>query len=78
MAERSRFRRHRLGLLKSSDAGERWTMSEVAGSSQVSGLYLAPSSDGRLVARADAGLFLSKDFGEHWAPLNFPHSVGRC
>ena len=65
-----------LGLLKSADAGERWTMSEVAGSSQVSGLYLAPSADGRMVARADAGLFVSKDFGEHWTPLNFPHPSG--
>jgi photosystem II stability/assembly factor-like uncharacterized protein len=62
-----------LGLLKSADAGERWTMAEVAGSSPVTGLYLAPNADGRMVARADAGLFLSKDFGEHWATLNFPN-----
>jgi photosystem II stability/assembly factor-like uncharacterized protein len=65
-----------LGLLKSADAGERWTMAEVAGSSAVSGLYVAPNDDGRLVARADAGLFISKDFGEHWAPLNFPNPSG--
>jgi photosystem II stability/assembly factor-like uncharacterized protein len=61
-----------LGLLKSADAGERWTMAEVAGSSPVTGLYLAANSDGRIVARADAGLFVSKDFGDHWATLNFP------
>ncbi len=65
-----------LGLLKSSDAGERWTMAEVAGSSAVSGLYLAPNADGRLVARSDAGLFISKDFGEHWTALNLPASPG--
>lgn len=61
-----------MGLLKSTDAGERWTIAEVAGSSAVSGLYLSPINDGRLVARADAGLYLSKDFGDHWTTLNFP------
>ena len=61
-----------LGLLKSSDAGERWTVLEVAGSSSVSGLFLSANGDGRMVARAGAGLFLSKDYGDHWTPLNFP------
>jgi photosystem II stability/assembly factor-like uncharacterized protein len=61
-----------LGLLKSADAGERWTMAEVAGSSPVSGLYVSPNYDGRIVARADAGLYLSKDYGEHWVSLNSP------
>ena len=60
-----------LGLLKSSDAGERWTTADVAGSSAVSGLFIAPNGDGRVVARAAAGMFLSKDFGDHWASLNF-------
>ena len=61
-----------MGLLRSADAGERWTMAEVAGSSPVTGLYLAPNADGRMVARSDAGLFVSKDFGDHWTTLNFP------
>jgi photosystem II stability/assembly factor-like uncharacterized protein len=61
-----------LGLLKSADSGERWTMAEVAGSSPVSGLYVSPNFDGRIVARADAGLYLSKDYGDHWASLNSP------
>jgi photosystem II stability/assembly factor-like uncharacterized protein len=61
-----------LGLLKSADAGERWTMAEVAGSSPVTGLYLAPNDNGRIVARSDAGLFISKDYGDHWVALNFP------
>jgi ligand-binding sensor domain-containing protein len=65
-----------LGLLTSADAGERWTMAEVAGSSPVTGLYVSPNFDGRLVARADAGLFLSKDFGEHWTSLNSPTPAG--
>jgi photosystem II stability/assembly factor-like uncharacterized protein len=42
----------------------------------VTGLYAAPNGDGRLVARASAGLFESKDFGDHWAPLSFPLPSG--
>ncbi len=61
-----------LGLLKSADAGERWTMAEVAGSSAVSGLYITANFDGRMIARADVGLFLSKDYGDHWVSLNAP------
>jgi len=61
-----------LGLLKSADGGERWTMADVAGSSAVSGLYIAPNEDGRMVARSDAGLYLSKDYGDHWTSLKFP------
>jgi photosystem II stability/assembly factor-like uncharacterized protein len=38
----------------------------------VSGLYAAPNHDGRLIARASAGLYQSKDFGVHWMPLAFP------
>jgi hypothetical protein len=38
----------------------------------VTGLFIAPNFDGRLIARASAGLFASKDFGDHWAPLAFP------
>jgi photosystem II stability/assembly factor-like uncharacterized protein len=62
-----------LGLLKSSDEGARWTMSPVAGSSAVTGLYPSPANEGRMVARADAGLYLSKDYGDHWTSLNFPN-----
>jgi len=61
-----------LGLLKTADAGERWSMAEVAGSSPVSGLYFSGNGDGRMVARSDAGLYLSKDFGDHWTSLNAP------
>jgi photosystem II stability/assembly factor-like uncharacterized protein len=61
-----------LGLVKSADGGLRWTMAEVAGSAPVTGLFLSVNSDGRLVARTDAGLFLTKDFGEHWNTMNFP------
>jgi photosystem II stability/assembly factor-like uncharacterized protein len=61
-----------LGLLMTGDAGERWTLADIPASMAVSGLYAAPDNDGRLVARASAGLYESKDFGEHWAPLSFP------
>jgi photosystem II stability/assembly factor-like uncharacterized protein len=61
-----------LGLLKSADAGERWTMAELPGALGVSGLFVAPNSDGRLFARASNGLFFSNDFGDHWAKYNFP------
>jgi photosystem II stability/assembly factor-like uncharacterized protein len=61
-----------LGLLISGDAGERWTLADLPASMPVTGLYAAPNNDGRLVARASAGLFESKDFGDHWTPLAFP------
>jgi photosystem II stability/assembly factor-like uncharacterized protein len=61
-----------LGLLMTGDAGERWTLADIPASMAVSGLYAAPDNDGRLVARASAGLYESKDFGDHWAPLSFP------
>ncbi len=62
-----------LGLLKSADMGEHWTMSDVSGpSTAVTGLYVPPNSDGRLIARAATGLFFSKDYGDHWEQLGFP------
>ncbi len=61
-----------LGLLKSGDAGERWTAVDLSSATAVTGLFVAPNSDGRLIARADAGLFISKDFGDHWTPFAFP------
>ncbi len=65
-----------LGLLKSGDNGERWTLAELPGASSVTGLFAAPNSDGRLFARATAGLYFSNDFGDHWAKFNFPLSTG--
>lgn len=61
-----------LGLLISGDDGERWTLADIPASMAVTGLYAAPNNDGRLIARASAGLFESKDFGDHWAPFSFP------
>lgn len=61
-----------LGLFKSTDLGERWTTVDLSGSPAVSGLYAAPSADGRLAARTSLGLYLSKDFGEKWERISFP------
>ncbi len=62
-----------LGLLKSGDMGEHWTLSSIpAPSTAVTGLYVPSNSDGRLIARAAAGLFFSKDYGDRWEHLEFP------
>jgi photosystem II stability/assembly factor-like uncharacterized protein len=61
-----------LGLLKSDDLGEYWTQSELPVAGAVTSLYLAPNSDGRLIARTSSGLASSKDFGDHWTALAFP------
>ena len=45
---------------------------ELSGATAVTGLFVAPNSDGRLIARAAAGLFISKDFGDHWTAFAFP------
>lgn len=61
-----------LGLLKSADAGEHWTLAKITGSPAVTALYSAPDASGYLIARAAGGLFVSKDYGEHWDDLKFP------
>lgn len=61
-----------LGLLRSTDAAERWTFVEVPGSTAIDMLYLPPVANGNMVLRAPGGLFFSKDFGEHWTGLPFP------
>jgi photosystem II stability/assembly factor-like uncharacterized protein len=65
-----------LGLLMSADDGERWKMAELPGAAAVSGLFVAPNSDGRLFARASNGIYASNDFGDHWAKYNFPLAAG--
>lgn len=61
-----------LGLFSTSDAGEKWTIADLPSVSGVSGLFVAPNSDGRLFARAASGLYFSNDFGDHWSKYNFP------
>ncbi|HEY7303107.1 MAG TPA: hypothetical protein VH601_03260 [Bryobacteraceae bacterium] len=61
-----------LGLLRSDDAGERWNQTAVPGSAGVSGLYFAPNYNGYMIARGAAGLFASKDYGDHWTEIRFP------
>ncbi len=55
--------------------GERWTLAEIPGLTAVTALYASPNSDGRLIARSAAGLYLSTDYGDHWALLPFPLPV---
>jgi photosystem II stability/assembly factor-like uncharacterized protein len=64
-----------LGLLRSKDAGERWTITDLPASSGVIALYSAPNHEGYLVARGPAGLLISKDHGDHWSELSFPLPV---
>lgn len=62
-----------LGLLRSTDLGEHWTLAEMKGSSAVTALYRGSGpSVSTLIARSANGLFLSKDTGEHWTELEFP------
>ncbi len=64
-----------LGLLRSTDKGEHWTVAELTGSTAVYGLFLSPAPDGRMIARAGGGLYESNDFGAHWDQLSFPLPV---
>src|SRR5581483_2554952 len=64
-----------LGLLKSEDMGERWTLAQMPGTLAVTALYVAPNSDGRLIARTSGGLYSSTDYGDHWTLLSFPLPV---
>ena len=61
-----------LGLLRSDDAGEHWTLAEMPGTTAVTALYIGPPASDYLVARTAGGLFLSKDCGDHWSPVPFP------
>ncbi|HEX3681066.1 MAG TPA: hypothetical protein VHU83_00895 [Bryobacteraceae bacterium] len=63
-----------LGLLKSDDLGEHWLLVDVPGSIAATALY-APQSAGPLLLRASGGLYVSKDFGDHWSQLTFPLPV---
>jgi photosystem II stability/assembly factor-like uncharacterized protein len=63
-----------MGLFQSTDAGERWKMADLNGTYVVTGLFVAPNSDGRLFARTNNGLYFSNDFGATWAKYNFPLS----
>jgi photosystem II stability/assembly factor-like uncharacterized protein len=61
-----------LGLLKSVDMAEHWTLAEIPGSTAVTALYGGLTNSGALIARAANGLYASKDAGSHWTQLPFP------
>ncbi len=71
-AEDGLFAATDLGLLKSSDAGEQWTMASIPGSPAVTALYLPADPSGSYVVRTPVGLFISRDCGDHWEDLHFP------
>lgn len=60
-----------LGLLRSEDMAEHWTLTEIPGASAVTALFFGPNGSS-IIARVATGLFISKDFAEHWTPLSFP------
>ncbi len=64
-----------LGLLRSDDLGEHWTLAPLGTPYGVTALYSAPNFDGHLISRATDGLYLSKDFGDHWTKMSFPIST---
>ncbi len=61
-----------LGLLRSEDVAEHWTLAEIPGSTAVTALYFGhgPSAS-FVIARTANGLYQSKDAGEHWTQLPF-------
>ncbi len=61
-----------LGLLKSVDAGEKWTLAVMPSSPAAYALYSSADANGHLICRTNVGLFLSKDYGDHWDSLKFP------
>jgi photosystem II stability/assembly factor-like uncharacterized protein len=61
-----------IGLLKSTDSAEHWTLVDVTGSVAVTALYRGSAAGHLLVARAANGLYISKDCGDHWSKLPFP------
>ncbi|MBV9760101.1 MAG: hypothetical protein JO340_06025 [Acidobacteriaceae bacterium] len=63
-----------LGLLKSDDAGEHWTLVDIPGSTAATALYGAEGG-GSLILKASGGLYLSKDLGDHWNQIVFPLPV---
>ncbi len=60
-----------LGLLRSDDLAEHWTLAAIPGGSAVTALYFGPDQS-PILARAASGLFVSKDNGVSWAELPFP------
>jgi photosystem II stability/assembly factor-like uncharacterized protein len=61
-----------LGLFKSIDEGSQWSQLELNGATDVSSFYSGPTAEGWMAARTSAGLYLSKDCGDHWERLAFP------
>lgn len=61
-----------LGLLKSEDLAEHWTLSAIPNTTAVTALYIGPGASPALIARSAVGLFVSKNSGENWTAMQFP------
>ena len=61
-----------IGLLRSEDAAEHWSLISIPKSTAVTALYFSPKIDALMIAKAANGLFLSADAGDHWSELSFP------
>lgn len=64
-----------LGLLKSDDLGEHWTLIDIPGSIAAMALYGVEAGGGQLILKASGGLYASQDFGDHWSQIAFPLPV---
>jgi photosystem II stability/assembly factor-like uncharacterized protein len=64
-----------LGLLKSLDMGEHWTLADIPNSAAVTAIYFGPAESTSIIARAASGLYSSDDAEEHWKQISFPLSV---
>jgi photosystem II stability/assembly factor-like uncharacterized protein len=64
-----------LGLFRTANMGDDWTLISIEGVTGVQGLFAPAVSDGRLIARTSDGLVGSDDGGDHWAKLDFPLPV---
>jgi photosystem II stability/assembly factor-like uncharacterized protein len=62
-----------VGLFFSDDAGAQWKRVDLgAGTGAVTGLFVSPSGDGRLVSKTPESLYVSKDGGATWQRAGFP------
>lgn len=61
-----------LGLLKSDDLGNLWSLSPIPSANAVSALHIGPGETPVLIAHSATGLYVSKNLGESWTAMSFP------
>ncbi|HEX4771408.1 MAG TPA: YCF48-related protein [Bryobacteraceae bacterium] len=66
-----------MGLFLSEDAGNQWKRANLGdGTGAVTGLFVSPSGDGRMVAKTPESFYVSKDNGTNWQRVAFPLPMG--